>query len=514
MLTGDYLRHSARRAPQRLAVAQEGQRWTYQQLDDAATRFARALLTHGVAPGTRIALLAPNIPEYAVAYFGAARAGCVSAHLSVRASPDEIFQMLDRIDAQAVAFDSASTHVIVAVLQRLDIRHALTLDAAAPPGAVGAVSLNTWLQSASDDIVLPELDPTAPLAITFTGGTTGKPKAVVVNHAARHRSALTAASEFGWRADDIILVATPLFHAAGLFVCFAPTMLIGATAVLLRTWNAASFLATVARERVTAALLVPTQLNDVISHPQFALHDLTSLREISYAGAPMSAALLDRLRRALPHVRFTENYGLSETGPLAVRRPEDPIGAPLSVGRRAPHTDVEVLREDGSSAAPNEIGEICTRGAHVFSGYLDDPASTAQAFREGDWLRTGDLGYFDANGFLILVDRLKDIIICGGENIYPAEIENALYRHPAVAECVAFGIPDERSGELPAAHVVLKPSATIGADALIDFCTTQIPRHKRPRLVRFVAALPRTVVGKIQRNAIRSEYWKGRASPI
>lgn len=519
MLTGDFLRTAARRHPDRVAVAQGPQRISYAQLDADADRFANALLQRGLGKGTRIAVIAPNIPEYAVVYFGAARAGCVSAHLSIRATPADTCLMLDRIGAQLVLFDSGSAAAVLAQLARNpQIRHAVVMDsdniATLPEASIEIITLQQMLAAASAHPPEAAIAPDDPLAITFTGGTTGTPKAVVVSHAARYASARTATTQFGLTEQDVMGVATPLFHAAGLFVCFAPAILLGATTVLLKTWSTGKFIEMIERERVTATFMVPTQLGDLISHPEFSTARVASLRNISYAGAPMPPNLFARVREVLPHVQFTENYGQSETGPITVRRAADAADKFSTVGRRVNDTDVQVLKTDGSLAAAGEIGEIVTRGSHVFSGYFGDPEQTAQAFSAGNWLRTGDTGYFDQDGFLVLVDRIKDIIICGGENIYPAEIENALFRHPAVAECAAFGIPDDRSGELPAAHVVLAAGERVSDSELIEFCATQIARHKRPRVIRFVASLPRTPVGKIQRNVVRAEYWQGRARSI
>lgn len=513
MLTGDFLSGSARRHPDRIAVAQDSQRISYAQLDADANRFANALLDRGLGKGARIAVIAPNIPEYAIAYFGAARAGCVSAHISTRATASDVRLMLERIDAQLVLFDSSCAASVLPGLGAGPGRHAVVMNdgVTLPQAPTPVLSLREILDQSHATPIDIDLMPSDALAITFTGGTTGSPKAVVVSHGARYASARIATTRFGLTDDDVMGIATPLFHAAGLFVCFAPTILLGAGSVLLRSWNAGQFIETVERERITATFMVPTQLGDLISHPGFSAARLASLRNISYAGAPMPANLLARVQDALPHARFTENYGQSETGPLTVRRASDPAEKLNTVGTRV--AEVEISRDDGSVAGPGEIGEIVTRGPHVFSEYFGDPQQTAQAFRDG-WLRTGDVGYFDDQGFLVLVDRIKDIIICGGENIYPAEIENVLFRHPAVAECAAFGIPDDRRGELPAAHVVLSRNASVTEDALIEFCTTQIAPHKRPRVINFVASLPRTPVGKIQRNVIRAEYWRDRSKSI
>ena len=517
MLTGDFLRSAAQRHPGRIAVAQESQRLSYAQLDADADRFANALLDLGLAPGARIAVIAPNIPEYAIVYFGAARAGCVCAHISIRATPADIHLLLDRIGAELLLFDSSCAAALLPKLAHgTRIRWAVIMDegvtlAEAP---IQIIRLRHLLDAAASHTPAVRIAPEDPLAITFTGGTTGTPKAVVVSHAARYASARTATRQFGLTEHDVVGVATPLFHTAGLFVCFAPAILLGATCILLKTWSAGRFIDMIEREQVTATFMVPTQLGDLISDPGLSAARVASLRNVSYAGAPMSPNLFARVRQALPHVQFTENYGQSETGPMTVRHPNDPAEKSGTVGRRAGDTEVQILKQDGQVAAAGEIGEIVTRGPHVFSEYFGDPVQTAQVFSAGDWLRTGDTGYFDADGFLVLVDRIKDIIICGGENIYPAEIENALFRHPAVAECTAFGIPHERSGELPAAHVVLRAGERVTEDELIEFCATQIARHKRPRLVRFVASLPRTSVGKIHRNLVRAEYWLGRSRAI
>jgi acyl-CoA synthetase (AMP-forming)/AMP-acid ligase II len=217
----------------------------------------------------------------------------------------------------------------------------------------------------------------------------------------------------------------------------------------------------------------------------------------------------------LPHVAVTEHYGQSETGALTVRPPEYTTTKRASAGRSLPGLELRVVDADGVDKPPGEIGEVVTRGAHLFLGYLDDAAETAASFPRSDgWLWTGDVGFLDEDGFLTLVDRSKDIIVAGAENIYPAEIEVALRQHAAVADCAVFGIPDERWGEVPAAHVVLASGATTTAENLVAFCCERVARHKRPRLVKFVDALPRSAVGKVQKAILRAPYWEGRAKKI
>ena len=514
MLTGEILRHASLRDPDRTAIIHGDRRISYRELYARSNRFAHGLLRLGLGSGDRIAILSSNSPEYAAAYFGAASAGCVLAHASLRSTAADLTYMLGKIGAQALVFDSAGAALVAEALSGLrEIRHFIFIDAQASspsPLPHDTVLFSMLAQDQHDSAPIVELTDSEPLAITFTGGTTGFPKAVLVTHRARYATAVAAAAEFGLKEEDIVAVSTPMFHAAGLFVWFVPAIMQSATVVLQPTWDAAQFIELCERERISACFMVPTQLCELISHPMFSQERLASLRNVGYAGAPMSRALLERVREALPEAEFTENYGQSESCPLTVRRPshEDKLE---TVGRPVFNVEIAIVDETGQPLPPREIGEILTRGDTLFQEYLGDPEQTAAAFlRDDGWLWTGDLGYLDDDGFLVLVDRSKDVVISGGENIYPAEIENALYRHPAVAECAVFSIPDERWGELPAAHVVLNGEASVSEAGLIAFCGEQIARHKRPRLVKFVDALPRTSVGKIQKSVIRAPYWTGR----
>jgi acyl-CoA synthetase (AMP-forming)/AMP-acid ligase II len=271
----------------------------------------------------------------------------------------------------------------------------------------------------------------------------------------------------------------------------------------------------VEKEKVTAAFLVPSQLNDLITHAEFSVERLKTLRNIGYAGAPMSRALFERVRSMLPDVSFTENYGQSEACPITIRCDQHGIEKLGTVGKVTINAELGIVDQEGNQLPPGEIGDIVTRGEQVFDEYFNDPDETARAFSLPDgWLLTGDVGFIDEDGFLTLVDRSKDMLVSGAENVYPAEIENALYQHAAVAECAVFGIPDERWGEVPAAHVVLSPDASISEDELIDFCATRIARFKRPRIVKFVSSLPKTPVGKIRKNELRAPYWAGRDKKI
>jgi len=514
MLIGNFLRDSAARAPDRIALVGRGDRIAYAGFERSANQLANALAGLGLNRGAKIAILSTNCPEYAIAYFAIARTPYVSAHCSTRSTASELALVLNKIEAEVLILESGFAAVVRAALPEVQRPlRLLLLDNAT--GLDDAVRIGDFVRDSSAEP--PEWLPGADdgLAITLTGGTTGLPKAVLVSHRARCASAVAAAAEFGLSEEDIVIVATPLFHTAGLFVWFGTAILQGATVVLADAWDPAAFMRVVEREQVTAALLVPSQLNDLIAHPEFTRDRMPTLRNIAYAGAPMSRALFGRIRSMLPEVSFSENYGQSEACPITIRcehHGEKKFG---TVGKAAINAELGIVDEDGNLLPSGETGDIVTRGEQVFDEYFNDAAETAGAFRLRDgWLLTGDVGFVDEDGFLTLVDRSRDMLVSGAENVYPAEIENVLYQHEAVAECAVFGIPDQRWGEVPAAHVVLLPGVSVSEEQLVDFCRSRIARFKRPRIVKFVDSLPKTPVGKIRKNELRAPYWEGQEKKI
>jgi len=518
MLVGDLLRNSALRAPDRVALIGRGQRLTYAQFEAEANRLANAFLELELDRAAKVAILCRNCPQYAIVYFAIARTTCISAHCSTRSNAEELAYVLNKMEAEVLLLESCFISLVADVLPRLEKSIRLIVIGQADDAEselAGAISIEHFVTGKSANppsVVQKESDP---LAITLTGGTTGFPKGVLVSHKARCASAIAAAEEFGLDETDIVAASTPLFHTAGLFVWFGTAVMQGASVVLAESWGPIEFMQLVEQEKITAAFLVPSQLNDLITHRGFSTAPLKTLRNIGYAGAPMGRALSERVRAALPDVVFTENYGQSEACPITIRCQKHGADKRQTVGRAASNAEVGIVDQDGRLLPPGEIGDIVTRGDQLFDEYFNDPQETREAFRLADgWLLTGDVGFLDDDGFLTLVDRSKDMLVSGGENVYPAEIENALYQHAAVAECAVFGIPDERWGEVPAAHVVLAPGAAVLEEELIDFCTTKIARFKRPRVVKFVSDLPKTSVGKIHKFALREPYWVGHEKKI
>ena len=452
---------------------------TYAALDEAADRVVASLRARGLEKGDRIALRGPNGADPAALYFGSARAGTVLMNLSLRHTADEVRGILASTGARLLFHDGS-----------------------APEVGIPAIRFGAFETAASDDArtVLSDDDP---FCITYTGGTTGQPRGVLVSHRGRAGQAHAIAKAFGVTAADVVCVSTPMAHVAGLFVCFQPAIAVGATCVLMEKWDAAAFLDLAEQHGITASVMVPTQLIDILAHEDFRPERLRSLQRIVYAGAPMPAPVLDELMTTLPWIEFIENYGQSELGALTVRRGADLPAKAGSVGRAIDGVELAVLGPDGKPVAVGEIGELCCRGPNTLIGYDGEPEATAALYKYGgDWIATGDAARCGADGFFYLVERLRDMIIRGGENIYPVEIENALYAHPAVSECAVIGMPDARLGEVPLAFVV---GGDVDETALIAHCAGRLARHKVPAAIRFIEALPKTAVGKIRKNALREQ---------
>ena len=502
------LRRSAGRDPDKTAIIMDGREVSYAALDREANRVANALIGAGTAQGARIGVFSPTVPDYPAIFFGAARSGAVCLNLSVRLTAEDVARLIEVADLRLMFVGPGLETVAAAGIEASGQQVRVVLIDAA--GSIDGTPLAAFLDGAATGPPDTRLSADDPYAMVLSGGTTGMPKLIMLNHRATTLWAIAAAQEFGVTRDDIFAVPVPLYHGAGLLIWMAAALMLGGTCVLMAGWDRNEFTRLAQAHGITATIFVPTQLSDLINAPDFDPVALAGIRKINHAGMKMPVALLEKAMAALPNAAFTDNFGSSETGPLAARPHTALPEKAHSVGRPLFTLELEVMGPDGAILPRGETGEIVTRGEHVMLGYFNDPEGTAAVKRPGGWHATGDVGYFEEGGFLVLVDRARDVIISGGENIYPNEIENALYQHPAVAEAAAFAIPDDHWGELPAAQVVLKAGETATAEELTDFVGARIPPHKRPRRVDFVDALPKTGVGKIQKNLIRAPYWEER----
>ncbi len=512
MLTGDMLRRSAQRFPDKPAIIWGDKQLTYAGLDAAANKLAHALLSLDLEPGSKIGILSRNRMEYGIAFFGVAKSGHVLVNVSVLYAPEELTFVLDKADVEVLIFEDVFADKVAVVRNSLPAIRTYIAMGNAVDGATPFYDFIAGHNDTQPDIDLDEDDP---FCMTYTGGTTGRPKGVLASHRARTVTAHTVMVEEALDENDLVAVVTPMFHVAALNIMFQPAVLAGATTTLLSVWSPQGFTEMAERDGVTAAFMVPTQANMLIQDDGFDAGALRTWRKLSFAGAPMPDWVQRGLLEKLPELKLTQIYGQSEMGVIAVLRhwylPEK-LGA---VGRQPYNVDVAVVRPDGTPVDVGEIGEVVSRGDNLMTAYYDEPEQTEGFFKLGDgWGWSGDLATIDADGFITLVDRSKDMIISGGENVYPSEIERVLYDHDAVGECAVFGIPDPKWGEVPAAYVCLKPGASVSEDELVDHCAAQLARFKRPRLIKFVDDFPKTPIGKIQKTVLKEPYWQEREKKI
>lgn len=509
MLTGDMLRRSAERFPKKAAVLWEDQSLTYEELNLAANRLANALMAKGVKKGENIAILCRNRIEYPVMFFGAARSGAVLVNISTLYPAEDLMYVLQKADVTTLFYEECFEEKVNAIRNRPPLLKTLVRI-----GQGGEdVLFNDYYQDASADYPSITLQQDDPFCMTYTGGTTGKPKGVLCSHRNRYITAHTVALEEALDERDVIGIVTPLFHVAALNIMFQPAVLVGATCTLLTKWSVAAFVAMAQKTKMTGAFMVPTQVAMVVSDPKLDKEALSSWCKLGFAGAPMPDWVQRDMQRLLPQVEMTQIYGQSEMGVLTSLRAwylKDKLG---SIGRQAYNVDVALVCPEGHPVAVGEVGEIASRGSNVMLEYYNEPEQTAAFWRNG-WAVTGDLGIMDEEGFITLIDRAKDMIISGGENVYPKEIEDALYLLEDIAECAVFGTPDDKWGEVPAAYVLLHPGRTLSEAEIIAHCEQRLARFKRPRLIKFVTEFPKTPIGKIQKNILREPYWQGKEKKI
>jgi long-chain acyl-CoA synthetase len=489
MICAHSLGPAARLFPDRAALW-SGDRWlTFAELGHRVAGIAGALSRHGFAPGDRLAVLMPNGADYLELVYACAWLGVIVVPLNVRLSVVEIDRILADARPRGLIRHSSLPAPTVPLAWQLvlDQEHLDLEENGSRPSAIN--------------------DPDAVLALIYTSGTTGHPKGVVITHA----NMLANVEHFDYwmphRDGAVHLHAAPLFHIADFPVMFAAPAF-GAAQVTIPKFTPQDFCQTVEHARVSHTVLVPTMVNLLTQFPELKNYDLTSLEEIAYGGSPMAPELIRRTREVLPGVRLVQGYGLSETGFLTALRDNEHVGRRLtSCGRPAPGIEVRVADVSGGEVKAGETGELVARGANVMQGYWNNPEETSQAFRDG-WFRTGDVGRQDADGFFYILDRLKDMIVTGGENVYSGEVEAVIYEHPAVLEAAVFGIPDPKWGELVAACVVLKPGETLEADALIAHCRRSLANYKVPRRIEFSETeLPKNGTGKILKRVLREHFW-------
>ncbi len=518
------VRSSASRFPTREAIVDvdAGVTLTFPQLAAAAHDAARAFLAHGVDTGDRIAVWAPNVWEWVVAAIGAQSAGAVLVPLNTRFKGREAAYILGRSRARALLTVSGflDTDYVALLRDAVDVAEELpdletivVLRGDAPAGTISwrdFVARGDVVTSEEAEIRALAVEPDARSDIMFTSGTTGNPKGVMCTHAQTLRAYRDWSEVVGLREGDRYLIVNPFFHTFGYKAGWLASLIMGATNLPHAVFDASAVLERIPRDRVSMLPGPPTLYQTILNHPDRDHHDLSSLRLSVTGAAAIPVELILRMRAEMTFETIITGYGLTEACGIATmcRYDDDPETIAMTSGRAIPGVEVRVVDDRGGEVPRDEPGEVVVRGYNVMLGYLDDPEETAATIDADGWLHTGDVGVMDDRGYLRITDRTKDMFIVGGFNAYPAEIENLMLRHDAIAQVAVVGVPDDRMGEVGMAFVMLRPGVSATPEDIIEWCRSEMANYKVPRRVELVDELPLNATGKVLKYQLRERGTK------
>ncbi|HET9891145.1 MAG TPA: long-chain fatty acid--CoA ligase [Mycobacterium sp.] len=492
----------ARMTPDHPAVVHEDGSLTYEELAGRVARLAHALRSLGVGHGDRVAYLGLNHPSLAETLFAAGALGAVFVPLNTRLAPPELAYILRDCEARVLVFGTEHTDVVEVLRDDVTVADCIAVGS---PVRERCRSYGELLAGASADPLDEAVEIEEVCMIQYTSGTSGHPKGVMLTHANITWNCFNTLLDVDITTDEVALVAAPMFHTAALNAVFLPTFIKGATSVLMSAFHPDRVFEVIAEHKVTRMFGVPAMFQAIANSPRWADADLSSVRTLICGAAPVPHALIRTYQdRGLT---FLQGYGLTETAPgaLVLRAKESTVKIG-SAGTPCFFTDVRVVHPDLTDVAPGEVGEVIIQGPNVMTGYWQRPDATRAAFYDGGWFRSGDAATVDLDGYVTIVDRFKDMYISGGENVYPAEVEQVIYQHPAVADCAVIGVPDRRWGEVGHAVVVPREGATVTADDILAFLTGRLAKYKIPKTVAFVDALPSNGTGKVLKSRLRHQH--------
>ena len=525
---GAALKEASQRYGTRAALVsrQQNVHWTWDELNRRADELAAGLLQYGLSRGDRIGIWAPNCAEWALTLFAAAKVGLILVTINTAYRQTELEYALNRVGCKALAMarghrGSDYLGMLQAIAPELSnskagalsakrvpaLKLVVTIDNDTLPGCLPFAEIAaTTTHTGRVGEVSAMLRPKDPINIQFTSGTTGFPKGATLSHRNILNNGFFVGARIGLTPDDRLCIPVPLYHCFGMVMGNLACVTHGATMVYpSEGFDAHAVLETIEAERCTALYGVPTMFIAELNDPEFARFDLTSLRTGIMAGSPCPIEVMRRVLGDMHMPEVTIAYGMTETSPVSFQSARDDSieRRVTTIGLVHPHVEVKVVDGQGRTVPRGQSGELCTRGYSVMLGYWNDPERTADAIDGDGWMHTGDLGTIDDQGYGNVVGRIKDMVIRGGENIYPREVEEFLFRHPKVRDVQVVGVPDEKYGEELCAWIILHDNESANAESIRDFCRGQIAHHKIPRHVRFVDSFPMTVTGKVQKYLIR-----------
>jgi fatty-acyl-CoA synthase len=483
-----------------------GRSFTYGEFNRRVNRVAGGLSAAGLVREDRVAGMFFNCVEFMEVYFACAKLGLIFIPLNFRLTPVELKGIFDDTETRALFFHSEFSAPMGELLELYEkpLQIVATVGDPVPDFAQG---YEGWIEGFGEEE--PEVseppDMEDPQLIMYTSGTTGRAKGAVLPHRKTFWNTFNDALELLFDIDSVSLVAIPLFHSGGLNIITMPTFYTGGTIILQKFWNPEEALQIISEHKVTHFGAVPTMLQMMLDVPGFEQYDLSSLKGVGIGGSPASRELLDRIMDQMKVPLLIQVFGCTETSIVLSCSNMEKIG---SAGIPMLHSEVKVLKEDGVEVAPGsgEVGEICTRGPYVMLGYWNMPEETTEAMKDG-WFHYGDLATVDEDGYIYIVDRKKDMIISGGENVYPAEVEKVLMEHPKIKDVAVIGIPDEKWGEVGHALVLLENADDpVTLEEMESFCEGKLARYKIPKRATYVEAIPRTLTGKILKKELRKQY--------
>jgi fatty-acyl-CoA synthase len=514
--TGSWIRKWAEIRPNRTAWIFGEKSYSYLEANRRINQVASVLLEDGVVRGDRVAVLLYNGNEFLEVFFACAKIGAIFVPINFRLAPPEAAFILSDCGARILFYDPELSTVVAAMkaavpgLHTIEVGHAdavrsvLQDQVGSSRISYGVSSYEALIASAPTDEPQAEVTLEDYQLIMYTSGTTGRPKGAVISHGNTYFNSVNGHLAYPILSTDVTYVVAPLFHMGALNIFTTPTIHAGGTVLLGRSFDPGVALETIERHRVTTMFGPPTMFQMMMEAPNWPQADLSSLRFLFAGGAPCPLNLIEAYNER--GIALAQGFGLTETSPFVTLLPmEDAIRKLGSVGLPVFHSEVCVASDDGRHLEAGERGELLTRGPHIFQCYWNNPEATDAAFIDG-WFRTGDIGYRDEEGYYYLVDRKKDMIISGGENIYPAELERVIEEHPAVLEVAVIGVPEKKWGEVPLAVVVRRSEADIDAEGIVEFLRPRLASYKLPRSVIFSHALPRSASGKVLKPVLREQF--------